>query len=753
MLIQKIKSHASTLAIFCLSVSLTLAMYYKLEQVELERVQLVTEHALNVSIHNLEKDFHRQQESLQTMAFRWKSQQGTPYQQWYNDAHAYLAGFSSVSQILWLDGDGSVQWHIPQVINKEIRQLITQKSELSPYLEEGKKRNAIVTPPPIHGEKSSYFFFLLPIYLGDYFDGFFITVYDTQTMFAPAIGSKVLQRFDFEVSMGVQIFESTLTNKKVDALSQLFHIANTEWQLILSPNQTTMAQTRSPLPLVVLMIGILASSALTLLIRTHNKNKILSQYLFNVIDSTKTIFITLDEKNQVVSANQAAIDFLGYTESEMKKLKLKHILKHQNAFNLHHSIGIDTEALFIDKQGNEKPLLINLSKIKDQAARTLNLISAKDISERKAFEKALAKSEAKYRAIVEDQNELICQFDQGFKLDFVNQAYANFFAISEELISPTLFLNNAHQRSQIDLPQSEKDPSTHQEQLLVIAKENYWLSWSFRVLDCQEEGRKTFQAVGRDITQTKRAEAVREELTEKLLHSNQALEDFAYIASHDLKEPLRGINNYVAQLSDAYSDKLNDEYATFVLGRLKALTFKMESLISSLLKFSRLGQEISLTALDTEALVKDVKQTLHHLVLEEQVLIKVLSPLPNVIGDKTMLHELLMNLITNGVKYNKSPDKLIEIGFDQHYQALYVRDNGIGIAEHFHEKVFKIFKRLHGEGEYGGGSGAGLTIVKKIVEQHKGKVWITSKEGYGTCVFIQLTLVEETIPEVEEIGA
>ena len=119
---------------------------------------------------------------------------------------------------------------------------------------------------------------------------------------------------------------------------------------------------------------------------------------------------------------------------------------------------------------------------------------------------------------------------------------------------------------------------------------------------------------------------------------------------------------------------------------------------------------------------------------------RVPRPLPKVSGDHVLLRELLLNLVGNAMKYNDKPQPWIEIGFveESDESIFYVRDNGIGISSPFHEQVFKMFKRLHGRNEYGGGSGAGLTICRKIVERHGGRIWIESSPGNGATFFFTL---------------
>ncbi|MEA5486015.1 MULTISPECIES: ATP-binding protein [Pseudanabaena] len=225
--------------------------------------------------------------------------------------------------------------------------------------------------------------------------------------------------------------------------------------------------------------------------------------------------------------------------------------------------------------------------------------------------------------------------------------------------------------------------------------------------------------------------------------SNSELDAFAYIASHDLKEPLRGIHNYATFLLEDYGEILKGEGAD-KLHTLVKLTKRMESLIESLLKFSRLSrQELQMEPLDLNHLLQNVRELFAMNPQWQNSKIKIPRSLPLVRGDRLLIEEIFINLITNAFKYNDHSEKLVEIDWyvEQPKSPLvmiYVHDNGIGIREKHLESIFQIFKRLNSHSKYGGGTGAGLTIVKKIVERHKGNIQVQSIYGQGTTVSFTL---------------
>ncbi|AFZ03824.1 ATP-binding protein [Calothrix sp. PCC 6303] len=233
----------------------------------------------------------------------------------------------------------------------------------------------------------------------------------------------------------------------------------------------------------------------------------------------------------------------------------------------------------------------------------------------------------------------------------------------------------------------------------------------------------------------------------ELERSNIELDSFAYIASHDLKEPLRGIHNYSHFLMEDYADVL-DGSGVAKLNTLVRLTQRMEDLINSLLHYSRLGRaELSRQPTNLNHLLQQAIDTLRISQPESTVEFRLPQSLPIILCDRTQVNELFTNLLTNAIKYNDKSDKWVEIGFCESvsnqpdnpiFYSFYVRDNGIGIAEQNLERVFQIFKRLHARDEYGGGTGAGLTIVQKIVQRHGGKIWIESTPGEGSTFYFTL---------------
>lgn len=241
------------------------------------------------------------------------------------------------------------------------------------------------------------------------------------------------------------------------------------------------------------------------------------------------------------------------------------------------------------------------------------------------------------------------------------------------------------------------------------------------------------------VIQTREAEL--EAANEQLKSSNAELDDFAYIASHDLKEPLRGIRNYADFLEEDYADRL-DADGKMYLERMQRLAERLGSLIDRLLAYSRLGSDsLPIETVDTDAVLDEIAEDLGPWLAEKNVVLCRPYRLPAIPANSLRLGEVFQNLITNAAKYNDKEQKWVEVGYNDTGggPVFYVRDNGIGIPEHHRENVFRIFKRLHEAGKYGAGTGAGLTIVKRIIDRHGGRIWLESIPGKGTTFYFNLS--------------
>ena len=247
-----------------------------------------------------------------------------------------------------------------------------------------------------------------------------------------------------------------------------------------------------------------------------------------------------------------------------------------------------------------------------------------------------------------------------------------------------------------------------------------------------------------DISQRKQAEAAvrqaQRQLTVKLAEleqSNQELSEYAYAVSHDLKAPLRAIRNYADFLVEDLADTLDGEPRKYIKGLKKALG-EADKLITDLLAFSRIGRApLEPDPIDIAGLLKEIQSLLR---LPPEVEMIVADNWPEVVADRTLLMQIFQNLISNAAKFNASPKKRIELGWQDGQPdriEFFVRDNGIGIEPQYAEQIFRVFQRLHTQQAYEG-TGIGLAIVKKAAAHLGGKVRLESTPGAGSTFFVEI---------------
>jgi signal transduction histidine kinase/ABC-type amino acid transport substrate-binding protein len=228
-----------------------------------------------------------------------------------------------------------------------------------------------------------------------------------------------------------------------------------------------------------------------------------------------------------------------------------------------------------------------------------------------------------------------------------------------------------------------------------------------------------------------------EEIKDELERSNEDLQQFAYIASHDLQEPLRMVSSYLQLIERRYREKLDSDGIEFIDYAVDGAK-RMQDLINGLLQFSRVktqGEE--LVTISMKDVFTETLYNLSILITEKDATINIPKDLPDLRADKRQMIQLMQNLISNAIKYSDIKP-VIDISFEETSENILfkIKDNGIGIDEQYFEKIFLIFQRLHQKGDKYGGTGIGLAVCKRIIQRHHGRIWLESKKTEGTTFFI-----------------
>jgi PAS domain S-box-containing protein len=479
-----------------------------------------------------------------------------------------------------------------------------------------------------------------------------------------------------------------------------------------------------------------------------------------IVESSNNAIIGQTLDGIITSWNRVAEEMYGYTESEVlgksvdlltvpeRQEELRNILQRVKAGERVEHL----ETLRRRKDGKELQIALTVSPIKDRNNRLIGASSsAHDISDRKRAEEALRMSETRYRSLFENMlNGLAyCQmlFEDERPVDFV---YLDVNGKFEEL---TGLVNVVGRRVTEVIPGiRESNPELFEIYGRVAstglpARFDAYLEplgglWLSVTVFSPSLG--YFVALFENITERKHAEQALARQAEELERSNKELEQFAYIASHDLQEPLRMVSSYTGLLAEDLGDRL-DKTAARHLHYARDGAVRMQQLVNDLLRFSRVsrGADGDRERVDCDRLVEAVTADLQEAIARAGATVTH-GRLPTVIGVRTELRQLFANLIGNAVKFHGSQPVRVHVSAE-HSDATWrfaVTDNGIGIDPAQAERIFEVFKRLHARGRYPG-TGIGLAICKKVVEHHGGRIWVESTPGAGATFRFTLPAVVE----------
>ncbi|MCE3232208.1 MAG: multi-sensor signal transduction histidine kinase [Rickettsiaceae bacterium] len=411
-------------------------------------------------------------------------------------------------------------------------------------------------------------------------------------------------------------------------------------------------------------------------------------------------------------------------------------------FRVLHPVNRIVDALIDVTKGKPAPFSSEIAKRQDEIGKLGKVMVA------------LQQNMERYKALVEASSQVVWTWEPGEsgQMESLEKWWEEVTGQPGKEILPWGWLKVVHPEDKERAEAAWKESSTKGKGFDVEyrIRENsgkYRYIYAKAVPIWKEDGTlREFVGTISDITRRKQVEEALQLYTKDLERSNKELDDFAYIASHDLKEPLRGIHNHSRFLLEDNQDKL-DEDSVSRLNRLVYLSQRMERLVNDLLYFSRLGrQDLAIQPSDLNEIVADIESTLDVFLSDHNAKIIVPKALPTIVCDKPRIAEVLRNLITNAIKYNDKENKLIEIGFIDKFESsdgqavkdvCYVKDEGRGIASEFYEEIFRIFKRLQTSSKEDG-TGVGLTFVKKIIERHGGKIWLESEVNKGSVFYFTL---------------
>lgn len=481
-----------------------------------------------------------------------------------------------------------------------------------------------------------------------------------------------------------------------------------------------------------------------------------------LLERASDAMLIADADGKIVYANPAAEHLFGYSRDEFamlaveqlipERLRARHVAQRSTfgPFARERALGAGLELLAQRKDGSEFPVDVSLSPLGTGAGQPV-LATVHDITRRKRAEEELARedhllreSEARLRAIVDTAVEAIITIDACGIIDAFNPAAERLFGYrAAEIIGRNVaLLMPAPDREAHDgylqhyLQTGERRIIGIGREVTARRRDGTVFPAELAVSEFTLGERRLFTGMVRDISARKQAEARQAQLLQEIEAANEELKSFAYVVSHDLKAPLRGIGSLADWLVTDYADKLDDQGREY-LGLMKNRVSRMDALIDGVLEYSRVGRvRESRVAVELSALVAGVIQMLAP---PPGITVVVDGPLPTVVAERTRLQQLFQNLIGNAIKHLDKPQGEVRIACADAGSrwTFSVADNGPGIKPRHHERIFQLFQTLTPR-DRKESTGVGLALVKKIVELYGGQVWVESTPGQGSTFYFTL---------------
>lgn len=461
---------------------------------------------------------------------------------------------------------------------------------------------------------------------------------------------------------------------------------------------------------------------------------------FRSLFENSTVGIALnDMSGKFIEINKEFERFTGYSKNELNQLSYWDLTP--KAYEKQEEQQLESlekkgfygpyEKEYIHKKGHTYPVLLNGVKVRNYTDGNDYIWSlVHDQSWRYEIQKNLKE----YQKFFNISEEALCIADLDFNLERVNKKLEQLIGIKKEELLTKKLIDIIHPEDKdsvlkelsilIDNGKAVKFTS----RILAENEEVYWIIWS-AVLN---ENKEKVYITGQEATNLL--------LTQKALQkSNEELNNFAYVASHDLQEPLRVVSSYVRLIQEKYESQL-DEVGIDFMKRTVSAAGRMGLILDDLLEYSRLDKnQMVFNEVDLMTVAQEVLSDAY-LSIERTEAEITLDPLPKCSGDPTQIYRVFQNIISNSLKYKKkdvSPKIHISARELPFSIEIKIEDNGIGINQKFEDRVFLIFQRLHTRSDYPG-TGVGLAIVKKIIERHQGKTWFTSDGKSGTTIYFTL---------------
>ncbi|MBI3329999.1 MAG: PAS domain S-box protein [Nitrospinae bacterium] len=479
-------------------------------------------------------------------------------------------------------------------------------------------------------------------------------------------------------------------------------------------------------------------------------------YRQTLMNTMLDILMTTDQRGVITEVNRATEDISGYSREELVGQPFRQFFLEPDRAHA----GIEQvlvgkrvsnyDLTLLTKDGLHVAVSYNATALRDPDGSITGVLgSSRDVTELKRAEEVLRESEAHLRAAMDNMTDGVVTIDDRGLVGSFNRAAQRIFGYEPaevigqnvKMLMPEPYYSEHDSYLSNYLRTGERKIIGIGREVVGRRKDGSTFPLDLAVGEMRSGQEPMFIGVLRDISLRKEREEMLTRQAAELTRSNEELQQFAYVASHDLQEPLRMISSYSQLLARRYRGNLDadaDEFITYIVDGVS----RMQSLINGLLAYSRVGTNGSAFEPTDCATIVDLAVSNLQAAIEESGAVVTHDALPTVMADASQLSQVFQNLIGNAIKFRgEHPPRLhVSAQGKENAWLFSVRDNGLGIDPQYADRIFGLFQRLHSRTEYPG-TGLGLAICKKIVERHGGRIWVESEPGKGATFYITFPTV------------
>lgn len=776
---------------------ITIALWQQFKQQESRLIHTVLKEEIATIHDSLSFSINNSIVALGRMARRWETSDGLPKAQWEQDAKYYVEDFSALTTVQWVDDTYHVRWIEPLEGNEKAMGINIafndeRKNALKGAIDAG---STTITPPLDLVQGYPAIIAYIPLHVNGQFDGFIVGIYNTDTILKNIFSADKTELFDIEIKDGEKIVFRNIKSTQYDNDATLYKdltLFNRTWKISLSPKNLLLKARETILPEITLLGGVLFSLlmgfAVYASIISNRRSKLLNSRtlesqevayrLKSILDNipnqvfwkdSELVYQGCSKKFAEVVGLSSSDEVIGKTDFDFVR-DTKHARSYQEwdrKIMRSRKAVIDIEEKFDAADGEQGYVLTSKVPIIDINNNVTGILGiCTDITERKHGELEREKIVAQLAALNEF-NEAILNSSKHFLISTdLNGNVTQFNTASQKALgykaeevvaklTPAIWhdMNEVVERAEVLSKELGEKVEPGFDVFVIKARKfgpdsNEWtfirkdgsrfpVNLTVTCMRNENEEITGYLGVIEDITERKRAEEEREELIEQLRTSNKDLDEFAYVASHDLKAPLRVIDNASSWLMEDLGKALEgDDLENLQL--IRGRTARMEKLLDDLLEYSRIGRKTDQRyseRMSGDTLLEDVLLLVNK---PEGFTIQVSPQFADIAVNCMPLEHIFINLINNAIKHHDRDKGLIEIDVkdEARYYQFSVKDDGPGIPEKYHDKVFGMFQTLKSRDRVEG-SGMGLAMVKKHVESVGGSVLLESEEGKGSIFTIK----------------